>query len=100
MSQAEFDDPRASDALRDAAEAREHSYVPYSRFRMGAAVVTDRNAVVPGTLVETVSLGLAMCAERVALLARRGAPPSRSRALPERALPPRRGAQRPRRMRL
>ncbi len=69
MSDFEFDDPRARDALRDAGEARERSYAPYSRFRMGAAVVTDRNAVVPGALVENVSLGLAMCAERVAMFA-------------------------------
>ncbi|MDX1650680.1 MAG: cytidine deaminase, partial [Myxococcota bacterium] len=62
-------DPRARDALRDAAQARERAHAPYSRFRMGAAVVTDRNEVVPGALVENVSLGLAMCAERVALFA-------------------------------
>jgi cytidine deaminase len=65
----DLDDPRARDALRDAGEARGRAYVPYSRFRMGAAVVTDRNEVVPGALVENVSLGLAMCAERVALFA-------------------------------
>lgn len=65
----DFDDPRAADALRDAREARKRSYVPYSRFRMGAAVVTDRDEVVPGALVENVSLGLAMCAERTALFA-------------------------------
>jgi cytidine deaminase len=63
----ESEDPRTRDALHDAARARERAHAPYSRFRMGAAVVTDRNAVVPGTLVENVSLGLAMCAERVAL---------------------------------
>lgn len=63
----EFEDPRARDALRDAIEARTRAYVPYSRFRMGSAVVTDTGAVVPGSLVENVSLGLAMCAERVAL---------------------------------
>lgn len=34
---------------------------------MGAAVITRDDTVVPGTLVENVSLGLAMCAERVAL---------------------------------
>lgn len=62
-----LEDPRSRDALRDAALARERAYAPYSRFRMGAAVVTDRNEVVPGALVENVSLGLAMCAERVAL---------------------------------
>jgi cytidine deaminase len=63
----DFDDPRAEEALKDAERAREHAYAPYTRFRMGAAVVTDRNEVVPGALVENVSLGLAMCAERAAL---------------------------------
>lgn len=63
----EFLDPRAEAALRDARLALERSHAPYSRFKMGAAVVTDRNAVVPGALVENVSLGLAMCPERAAL---------------------------------
>lgn len=63
------DDPRVRDALHDAAEARKLAYAPYSGFRMGAAVVTDSNAVVRGSLVENISLGLAMCAERVALFA-------------------------------
>ena len=63
------EDPRVRDALFDAAEAQQRAYAPYSGFKMGAAVVTDRNSVVPGALVENVSLGLAMCAERVALFA-------------------------------
>lgn len=63
----QFEDVRAEEALKDAARARERAYAPYSRFKMGAAVVTGENAVVPGTLVENVSLGLAMCAERAAL---------------------------------
>lgn len=63
----QFEDPRAEDALKDAERARDRAYAPYSRFKMGASVVTDRNAVVPGTLIENVSLGLAMCSERVAL---------------------------------
>lgn len=36
---------------------------------MGAAVLTDQGTIVEGVLVENVSLGLAMCAERVALFA-------------------------------
>ncbi len=55
--------------LRTAAKARKRSYAPYSKFRMGAAVATASGAVVPGALVENVSLGLAMCAERTALFA-------------------------------
>jgi cytidine deaminase len=54
--------------LLDAARAaRGHAYAPYSKFRMGAAVRTHEDEIVRGALVENVSLGLAMCAERVAL---------------------------------
>ena len=63
----QFKDARASEALEEAALARERAYAPYSRFKMGAAVVTEHNDVIPGSLVENVSLGLAMCAERSAL---------------------------------
>jgi cytidine deaminase len=63
----QFEDARAAAALEDAQRARDRAYAPYSRFRMGAAVVTERDAVALGSLVENVSLGLAMCAERAAL---------------------------------
>lgn len=62
-------DPRVKDALLDAKEARDSAYAPYSGFKMGAAVVTDQNQVIKGALVENVSLGLSMCAERAALFA-------------------------------
>ena len=61
------DDPRIEEALSAAKEARQRAYAPYSKFRMGAAVVTDRGELSAGALVENVSLGLAMCAERSAL---------------------------------
>lgn len=54
-------------AIAVAKAARVHAYAPYSGFKMGAAVGTERGILVPGSLVENVSLGLAMCAERVAL---------------------------------
>ena len=54
-------------AAEAATAARSHAYAPYSNFRMGAAVVSADGDVVEGVLVENVSLGLAMCAERVAL---------------------------------
>jgi cytidine deaminase len=73
------------DQLVEAArEARARAYVPYSRFAMGAAVETASGAIVPGAVVENVSLGLAMCAERVALfasVAAAGADPPRRLAL-------------------
>jgi len=59
------------DEIRATAEAargaRDRAYAPYSRFPMGAALTTDEGEIIVGVLVENVSLGLAMCAERVAL---------------------------------
>lgn len=55
------------EVLVDAArECRGRSHVPYSKFRAGAAVACG-DEILPGVIVENVSLGLAMCAERVAL---------------------------------
>lgn len=56
-----------ADLVAAAADARSRSHVPYSGFAMGAAVLTDTGHVLLGAVVENVSLGLAMCAERVAL---------------------------------
>lgn len=55
-------------SLVEAARAfRARSYAPYSGFRAAAAVLPDQDTIVTGVIVENVSLGLAMCAERVAL---------------------------------
>ncbi|MGD9932879.1 MAG: cytidine deaminase [Dehalococcoidia bacterium] len=58
---------RIDQALHEAALARDRAYAPYSRFKMGAAVLTDVDSLMLGSLVENVSFGLTMCAERVAL---------------------------------
>jgi cytidine deaminase len=73
--------PHDDTELLDAARlARTRAYAPYSGFSMGAAVRLADATIVPGTLVENVSLGLAMCAERAALfgaVANGGARPTR-----------------------
>jgi cytidine deaminase len=58
---------RIQELMTLAGKVRERAYAPYSGFRMGAAVDTEKGILLPGSLVENVSLGLAMCAERVAL---------------------------------
>lgn len=58
-----------SEVIDAALGARARAYAPYSGFHMGAAVRSAGGAVITGALVENVSLGLAMCAERVALFA-------------------------------
>jgi cytidine deaminase len=55
--------------IEAAVAAQGRAYAPYSGFLMGAAVLTTDDTIVTGSLVENVSLGLAMCAERVALFA-------------------------------
>ena len=46
-------DPRVTDALKNATEAQQSAYAPYSGFKMGAAIVTASGSIVRGSLVET-----------------------------------------------
>ena len=51
-------------ALLDAARAAlAHAYVPYSKYPVGAAALTDDGRIVSGCNVENASYGLTLCAE-------------------------------------
>jgi cytidine deaminase len=53
--------------LKQARQAAEASYCPYSHFRVGAALLCKDGTVFSGTNVENRSYGLTNCAERSAI---------------------------------
>jgi cytidine deaminase len=55
------------DLVRAAAKARQHAVAPYSKFKVGAALLTRSGEIITGANVESASYGLTCCAERVAL---------------------------------
>lgn len=53
--------------VQAAAEARKGAVAPYSKFQVGAALLTKSGKIIGGANVESASYGLTCCAERIAL---------------------------------
>jgi cytidine deaminase len=61
--------PEEKSQLLEAAQSvLQNAYVPYSRFRVGAAILTHLGNLFTGCNVENSSYGLTICAERTAIV--------------------------------
>ncbi|MBA3770078.1 MAG: cytidine deaminase [Blastocatellia bacterium] len=56
-----------NDLIKAATDVREKAYAPFSKFKVGSALLTDDGSIVVGCNVESASYGLTVCAERVAI---------------------------------
>lgn len=65
----ELDELEASvrSLMEKAGEARDKAYAPYSKFRVGAAVLLENGSVVTGNNQENACYPSGLCAERVAV---------------------------------
>ena len=60
-------DSISRDLVAAAARVRENAYAPYSKFKVGAAVMGGSGRIHTGCNVESASFGLTCCAERTAV---------------------------------
>ncbi|MCX6160957.1 MAG: cytidine deaminase [Ignavibacteriae bacterium] len=52
--------------IKESLKARSSSYSPYSKFKVGAAVLTSGGRIFTGANIECASYSITICAERVA----------------------------------
>jgi len=53
--------------VQAAKQAQKNAYAPFSKFKVGAALLTADNKITLGCNIENASYGLTVCAERVAI---------------------------------
>lgn len=59
-------DLERTELIAHACSVRKHAHAPYSKFLVGAALLTESGEYIVGSNIENASFGLTICAERVA----------------------------------
>ena len=54
--------------VKAAIEASEYAYIPYSKYKVGAAILTESGEIFKGCNVENASYPIGVCAERTAVV--------------------------------
>ena len=54
------------DLVKNAIEARKNAYTPYSKYKVGAALLTENGEIIKGCNIENAAYGPTNCAERTA----------------------------------
>ncbi len=62
-----MDEKRIGELIRTALQMRERSYCPYSRFAVGAALLTGSGRIYTGCNIENAAFSPTCCAERTAV---------------------------------
>lgn len=62
-----LDQEQKVDLVRIANQVRKWAYAPYSKYTVGAAVLTESGCVYDGVNIENAAYPVTMCAERVAI---------------------------------
>ena len=52
--------------IKSSIRAKKYSYSPYSKFKVGASILTESNKIFSGANIECASYSLTICAERAA----------------------------------
>lgn len=64
----DINDSEILNVIKASHEMKNKSYCPYSKFRVGAALLCEDGTIITGCNVENASYGLTICAERTALV--------------------------------
>ena len=67
MSRNKTSSKQRDQLLQAAKVAMKNAYSPYSKFKVGAALLTDKGEIFSGCNVENASYGMTNCAERTAI---------------------------------